>query len=293
MIRRSLVIAGLAALALGAVSDAALAQFYKGKTITMIINYPAGGPVGHRGTHHRPASARAPAGQTDDHHQECGRRRRRDRHQSARRSRAQRRNDGLLHPRHHRAAPEQSGAARQLRGFRDDRRRGKPAGGLCAQGHPARSQGRDRHHEDQGFQGALAQRPEQQHPQPGALARSSGPQVPGGPRLPWAQGGRNRDPAERGTVCEHVVAGLARLDRIEHGQHRHAAMADRRAREGRQLPAQPGASGSADVRRVLRFGERRQEAIRLHVRGPARQQRPAGRHVPHRHDAPEDAQPKP
>ena len=44
MIRRSLVIAGLAALALGAVSDAALAQFYKGKTITMIINYPAGGP---------------------------------------------------------------------------------------------------------------------------------------------------------------------------------------------------------------------------------------------------------
>src|SRR4051795_4641151 len=44
MIRRSLVIAGLAALALGAVSDAARAQFYKGKTITMIINYPAGGP---------------------------------------------------------------------------------------------------------------------------------------------------------------------------------------------------------------------------------------------------------
>jgi len=44
MIRRSLVIAGLAALALGAVNDAALAQFYKGKTITMIINYPAGGP---------------------------------------------------------------------------------------------------------------------------------------------------------------------------------------------------------------------------------------------------------
>ena len=44
MIRRSLVIAGLAALALGAGSDAALAQFYKGKTITMIINYPAGGP---------------------------------------------------------------------------------------------------------------------------------------------------------------------------------------------------------------------------------------------------------
>ena len=44
MIRRSLVIAGLVALAAGVLSDTALAQFYKGKTITMIINYPAGGP---------------------------------------------------------------------------------------------------------------------------------------------------------------------------------------------------------------------------------------------------------
>ena len=44
MFRRSLVIAGLAALAVGVVSDSALAQFYRGKTITMIINYPAGGP---------------------------------------------------------------------------------------------------------------------------------------------------------------------------------------------------------------------------------------------------------
>ena len=45
MFRRSLVIAGLAALAVGVVSDSALAQFYRGKTITMIINYPAGGPT--------------------------------------------------------------------------------------------------------------------------------------------------------------------------------------------------------------------------------------------------------
>jgi tripartite-type tricarboxylate transporter receptor subunit TctC len=40
-----LLIAGLAALAAGASSDSALAQFYKGKTITMIVNYPAGGPT--------------------------------------------------------------------------------------------------------------------------------------------------------------------------------------------------------------------------------------------------------
>jgi tripartite-type tricarboxylate transporter receptor subunit TctC len=41
MIGRILLIAGVLA---AAFSHAALAQFYKGKTITMIINYPAGGP---------------------------------------------------------------------------------------------------------------------------------------------------------------------------------------------------------------------------------------------------------
>jgi tripartite-type tricarboxylate transporter receptor subunit TctC len=41
MIGRMLVIAGVLA---AAFSQTALAQFYKGKTITMIINYPAGGP---------------------------------------------------------------------------------------------------------------------------------------------------------------------------------------------------------------------------------------------------------
>src|SRR6266508_5621147 len=45
MTRRMLVVAGLVALAAGAFSEAAFAQFYKGKTITMIINYPAGGPT--------------------------------------------------------------------------------------------------------------------------------------------------------------------------------------------------------------------------------------------------------
>ena len=40
MLARLLLSAGLVA----ALSQTALAQFYKGKTITMIINYPAGGP---------------------------------------------------------------------------------------------------------------------------------------------------------------------------------------------------------------------------------------------------------
>ncbi len=45
MTRRMLIIAGLVAIAAAAFSETALAQFYKGKTITMIVNYPAGGPT--------------------------------------------------------------------------------------------------------------------------------------------------------------------------------------------------------------------------------------------------------
>ena len=44
MSRRFLLVAGLAALVAAVVPQVALAQFYKGKTVTMIINYPAGGP---------------------------------------------------------------------------------------------------------------------------------------------------------------------------------------------------------------------------------------------------------
>jgi len=44
MIRRLLLAAGIAALALAAFPQPGSAQFYKGKTITMIVNYPAGGP---------------------------------------------------------------------------------------------------------------------------------------------------------------------------------------------------------------------------------------------------------
>ena len=43
MLKKILMIAGVAALA-AAGSDPALAQFYKGRTLNMIINYPAGGP---------------------------------------------------------------------------------------------------------------------------------------------------------------------------------------------------------------------------------------------------------
>jgi tripartite-type tricarboxylate transporter receptor subunit TctC len=45
MSSKLLVLAGAAALAVGACTQSALAQLYKGKTITMIVNYPAGGPT--------------------------------------------------------------------------------------------------------------------------------------------------------------------------------------------------------------------------------------------------------
>ena len=56
MLRRTL-IAGLAAFA-AALPGSAVAQLYKGKTVTMIINYPAGGPTDIEGriiAHHLPA----------------------------------------------------------------------------------------------------------------------------------------------------------------------------------------------------------------------------------------------
>ena len=44
MIYRALIAAGLA-LAVIAAPDSAAAQYYRGKTLNMIINYPAGGPT--------------------------------------------------------------------------------------------------------------------------------------------------------------------------------------------------------------------------------------------------------
>ena len=45
MTRRLLIVVGMAALAATLLPEGALAQFYKGKTLTMIINYPPGGPT--------------------------------------------------------------------------------------------------------------------------------------------------------------------------------------------------------------------------------------------------------
>lgn len=45
MTRRFLLAIGVAALAYGGLAQTASAQFYKGKTVTMIVNYPAGGPT--------------------------------------------------------------------------------------------------------------------------------------------------------------------------------------------------------------------------------------------------------
>src|SRR5262249_39736180 len=45
MTRKGLVVVVVVALVAAVCADTACAQFYKGKTVTMIINYPAGGPT--------------------------------------------------------------------------------------------------------------------------------------------------------------------------------------------------------------------------------------------------------
>ena len=167
MIRAVLTRVGLIVLA-AAVPGSAQAQFYKGKTITMIVNYPAGGPTDLEGrivALHLPAhipgnptivvknvggaggligsnqlGEAAPNGEIDR----------------------------LLHV--GRARPAGRQPRRCERNYSDFVLIAgveNPAGGLHPQGYAARPQRRGRLDEDQGLQGALAQRPEHQHHQPG------------------------------------------------------------------------------------------------------------------------------
>src|SRR5262245_19978495 len=141
-----LLAAALAVLLAAACSDGAFAQFYKGKTITMIINYPAGGPTDIEGrivAQHLPAHI--PGNPTVVIKNVGGA-------------------GGIIGSNQlAEAAPNgdtmgfftldvvaQLVGNPALRGSYADFimiARGEPAGGLCAQGHAARAQGRDRHHE--------------------------------------------------------------------------------------------------------------------------------------------------
>ena len=81
-------------------------------------------------------------------------------------------------------------------------------------------------------------------------------------RLSRPQGGRNRDPAKHRADGQHVAVGLARLGRAFDAGHRHPALAIGAARRGRQLSAQPLAAQHADLRGVLCQRHRRQAARR-------------------------------
>ena len=72
--RASVVIAaGLMTLAAG-FPQTARAQLYKGKTITMIVNYPAGGPTDIEGADRRPTSAATHCRTTNDRREKRWRR---------------------------------------------------------------------------------------------------------------------------------------------------------------------------------------------------------------------------
>ena len=170
---------------------------YKGKTITMIVNYPAGGPTDIEGriiAHHLPAHIPGKPnvivknmggaggmigsnflGESPS--------------PTARRSAS----SPGIRSRNCSAIPA-CGCASRLRAAR---RRAEPAGGLYPQGHAARPQHRRRPDEGQGVQDALARHPQHQHGASGARARPAGRQVQGGDRLQGLEGGRDRDPAER------------------------------------------------------------------------------------------------
>ena len=115
-----------------------------------------------------------------------------------------------------------------------------------------------------------------------------GRQVSGGAGLSRPEGRRDRDPAEHRPARQFVAVGLGRLGRADHGTRRHPALAACAARQERQLSAQPRAAEPADLRGVLRLGETGQAAGRaVALRGAARLRRSAACDVPRRHDAAE------
>ena len=287
MFRRSLVIAGLAALAVGVVSDSALAQFYRGKTITMIINYPAGGPSDIEGriiAQHLPAhipgkptivirnvggaggvigtnqlGEAAPNGETigfftlDIIAQLLS-------------NPALRVNyadfvmiAGVENPLvayARRDIPPGLKVATDIMKTKDFK-----ALSLNVQNSNTINQALSLDLLGLKYQAVPAFRGLKEVET--AILQNEG------------QFANTSLPGWRGSIegsMGNIVLPLWQI----------AARA-----QGRQLSAQPGASRFADVRGVLRLGERRQEAIGLLVRGAARQQRPAGRDVPHRPDAAE------
>ncbi len=183
MLRTLLLAAAAAALALTAASDTALAQFYRGKTVTMIVNYPPGGPTDIEGRivaqhlpNHIPGKPTVIVRNVGGAGGIIG---------TNQLGEASPNGDiiGFFTLDMVAEFVGNPSLRTHYADFVDDRRRREPAGGLCPQGHAARPQGRDRHHEGQGLQGAVAQRAEQQHRQPDAGARHPRPQVSGDPGL--------------------------------------------------------------------------------------------------------------
>ena len=262
MIRRSLVIAGLAALAVGVLSDSALAQFYKGKTITMIINYPAGGPSDIEGriiAQHLPAHIPGKPTIVIKNVGGAG---------------------GVI-------GTNQLGEAAP---------NGETIGfftlDIIAQlvGNPALRVNYADFVMIAGVENPLVAYARRDIP-PGLKVATDIMKTKDFKALslnvqnsntinqalsldllglkyqavPAFRGLKEVETAilqNEGQFANTSLPGWRGSIEAEHGRHRHAAVADRRAREGRQLSAQPGASRSADVRGVLRLGERRQEAIR-------------------------------
>ena len=115
-----------------------------------------------------------------------------------------------------------------------------------------------------------------------------GDQIPGGACLSRTEGCRNRDPAEHRADGQLLALRLERFGRADHGQPGSAAVAAFSARQEWRPSAQPRATQSADVRGVLRPGASRQVAQGADgLQGVARLRRPAACDVPRRDDAAE------
>ncbi len=199
-------------------TSAAVAQepFYKGKRLTLLINFAAGGPDRHRGPAARQAHRQAYRRPAADHRAEPRRRRRPGRHQLCRRGRpARRQHVRLLHRRGLEIRDGAGEAHRRFPHLRVHRLSAGQRGLLRAQRHAARTEERGRHPQGAGRGGRRAGGRIVEGPADPADARHAGRAAQIHHRLPFERecaAGRaaRRDPPAFGIDARLLLAWSSR-----------------------------------------------------------------------------------
>ena len=215
-----------ACIALGAVlaltaANAAAEDFYKGKRLTILINFAAGGPTDIEGRLFAKHLARYIEGAPNIVDPEHGRRRRHRRGQISRRGGAARRHHGgLLHRHRLHVCARSRALSRRLQDLPVRRHPGRHHRAFRAHRRRARNEGADRHRQGAG---PHRRRTERRHAEGFAPAAGDGHArrpVQIRHRLSLKPGGAACVPARRDQLLLGIAAELSRRGRSQHGEDR-------------------------------------------------------------------------